>query len=461
MLQSTKSTVKQIKNENKKSRFSFSSLIFAMIALAVTVVLFFGLIVLQNYLSEDIVTQDVIVAKVDIPEHTIITEENAKEFLDVRKVNVLNIPKGVVSDPYDILNQRLRLELLTGEMLTMKDFENVSTYTKDIKNPIEVSIGIESIDSADGGKLRTGDRVNLTMMFTNYQLGITSGKNASAQQSGGFMRIDDSMTDEEYMSNRLTDEEWLAANGVSGYENYLKQDTVKTPDDFAALENPELQNKVADVVNRLTGTRVTTYNYDMWAQYVMEDLYITRVLNAEGQDIDPSDTTSTASIIFFVIDKDEEPDMNNALKNCSNMILSKILTVPDSAKNPIPGDEKEPESEQPEETTEPEPSESEAEEEPSEEPTSDVPSEELGKSIEDLVASGCIQVTLSTEADVSPAVYVDENGASYVSDASELFTVVNENGVKYKIVQIQEDNGGTTMAIADEETYASITTESE
>ena len=438
-----------------------------MIALAATVVLFFGLIVMQNYLSEDVVTQDVIVAKMDIPEHTIITEENADQYLEIRKVNILNIPKGVVSNPYDILNQRLRLELLTGEMLTLKDFENVSTYTKDIKNPLEVSIGIESIESADGGKLRTGDRVNLTMMFTNYQLGITTGKSSGStgsQQSGGLSKIDNNMTNEEYMSNRLTDEEWLAANGVTGYENYLKQETVKTPDDFAALENPELQNKVATVVNRLTGTRVTTYNYDMWAQYVMEDIYITRVLNAEGQDIDPADTTSTASIIFFVIDKDEEPDLNNALKNCSNMIISKIMTIPDSAKNPIPGEEKE--SEEPsEEPSESEPSseqesESGESEEISEEPETEV-SSEVEMELDDYIAAGCLVVTLYSEPDATPAVYVDEAGAIYTSDASELFTVVDENGNKYKIVQAGEIDGVPTVVIAGEDAYAALDKESE
>lgn len=439
-----------------------------MIALAVTVALFFGLIVLQNYLSEDVVTQDVIVAKVDIPEHTIITEENAEEFLTVKKVNVLNIPKGVVSNPYDILNQRVRLELMTGEMLTLKDFENLPSYTKDIKNPIEVSIGIESIDSADGGKLRTGDRVNLTMMFTNYQLGITTSKNSGssgALQSGGFTRIDDNMTNEEYMSNRLTDEEWLAANGVTGYENYLKQDAEKTPEDFSALKNPILQSEVATVVNRLTGTRVTTYNYDMWAQYVMEDLYITRVLNAEGVDIDPSDKDQSASIIFFVIEKEDEPDLNNALKNCTNMVLSKILTVPDSAKNPIPGkEESETKEDSESETVESSESVESAESTESEESTesSEVPSSEAAEmSMEDYVAAGCIVAKLQSDPDAVPAVYADDTGAVYTSDATELFTVVDENGNKYKIVMLGNVDEVPIVVIASEDVYASLNTEAE
>lgn len=398
-------TVKKLKKEKAKGKFSFSSLLFALLALLMTAALFFGMIVLQNYLSEDVVYQEIIVAKTDIPENVIITAENAEMYLAKQQINVLNITKGALTSPESIYGQKTKVRLLTGEMLTLKDFANVNIYTDNMIDPVEISIGINSVADSDGGKIRAGDLINLTMMFTNEQLGAENF-------SYGFQKADD---------------------------GYVVLDS-----------DLQSEDAVVDVlVNQNSGTSVIRYHYDTWAQYVMEGLYVSKAYNADGVEITADDTESSVAMLIFVIEKADEPNLNNALMNCQNMRISKTLHLPAATENRIEGDAEEPVVE--EETTEPV---EEITEEPVEEEVPEVkefiipgigpvdlsmqmPEEYSVKEREDYIFEGYTEVFMNSE---NYAVFVDAEEKEYMI-LSEGFTpweasFIDEDGTVYKSGQL-------------------------
>ena len=311
-----KTTVTKIKKE-REGKFKISTPIFALLALILTVALFFGLIVLQNFLAEEVVYMGVVTAKTDIPEGAVITMENAEQYLQITDVNSLTIPRGTVMKADEILGQRARVPLMAGEVLSVKDFANLNPYIDNLKEPVEISIAAGSASDTDGGKIRQGDLINITMMFTNEQLGAVS-------ESGS-----------------------LNAESMMDYANDAVSGNPFT--DFEKVEDSEGTGGAETYLNSKSGTTIKKYHFDTWAQYVMEGLYVSKVLNSDGQVIPPEDTDSTAAMFIFVIEKADEADFNNVLVNCSGMRISKNLNLSKSEQNAVDGEKQEESSRQEEE----------------------------------------------------------------------------------------------------------------
>lgn len=316
--------IRKIKKENQGKRpLSFSSLVFAALSLLLTGALFIGLLFLQNFLSKEIVYKQVVVAKADIPANTILTEENAADYLTLKQMNVLDITKGGMEDGQVLIGQKAKVDLLAGEILTLKDFEYLDGYTKDFTDPVEISIDISEVANADGGKIRGGDLVNITMMFTSEQLGITTPNTIAVSSSAKNNSSLFSSFDEIDTSTGLFSAEF----GTEDTEDGTEEAESEIPKELTEADNTT-NSDVSILTNTGTQTTITKYNYDSWAQYVMQDIYVNRVLNSDGISIDPSDTNSNAAIVIFTIEKSDEADINNALMNCQNLRISKVLNKP-------------------------------------------------------------------------------------------------------------------------------------
>ena len=288
------------KMKKPREKMNPSSLLFVGLSLLLTVGFYFGLIIVQNLLLEDVTYKQVVVAKNTIPENTIITEENAPEYFTLKQINILDATEGCLSEVSGLYGQKARVDLYTGEEITLKDFENISAYTEDFKDPVEVSIKISDIADADGGKLREGDLVNLTMMFTNEQLGLTtSGQTSSIQTT-------------------------TTESSTSLFESF-ESVTENTEESSVETSSVEEVNPAINVESDVTSATIATYRYDSWAQYVLEDLYVSKALDSSGVEIASTDTDSSASILIFVIEKENEADLNNALANCSALRISKVV----------------------------------------------------------------------------------------------------------------------------------------
>ena len=310
MAKKEKTGLRNIKKPSLKGKGS--SLAFALLALVLTILVFGGLLLLQNAFTEKIVYKQVVVAKVDIPEKEIITADNAATYFEVKQMNVLDTNNGAMESLDAVIGQKSKVSFYAGEIVTTKDFEDITTYTRDFKNPVEISIEVGSVANSDGGKIRAGDVVNLTMMFTKEQLGLTNSLSFTGETLGDIPSYN--VTPSDITNDIVLDDEEISADN--------EDLSVESNDDPVILTKEDVAS--ANTVD-------SSYLFDYYAKYIVEDLYVTKALDSAGMEIASSDKDSVASILVFVIEKDEEEAINNALSNCANIRVSRIIKEDKSA----------------------------------------------------------------------------------------------------------------------------------
>ena len=287
-----KPKITKIKKDKKpRQKITMTSLLWAAIALIVTVVLFVGLLFLQNYLSDEVIYKSVVVAKTDIPENTIITKDNAGKYLTMKNINILDTPAGALENADSLVNTKTRIGIYSNEIVTSNFVTDINKYTDNFVNPVEVSIPITSAENAVGGKIRPGDVINITMMYSSEQMGKTNA-------SGYVTENTTSVAYENYLASHTND------------ENILSEE------EFLAFYN-----------DSTTTVNASAHNYNSWADCVLQNVYVTRVLNASGEDIKSTDKDSVAATIIFSIEKDSEQAVNNAIDNCLRLRISKVLSA--------------------------------------------------------------------------------------------------------------------------------------
>lgn len=266
--------VKRAKSEKVSIKDRLGGLFFTVIALIVAGVVFAGFMFLESHFSETIIYKDVFVVKQEVPAGEIITEDNISTYFEKKQVNSANAVSGSIqpSEYKKLYGLKSKVVLRVGEEVSLTDFSNTNVYIDSIKNPVEMSIETSGIGFTNGGKIRAGDIVNITLMFSSEQLGID---NTSAPTIG-----------EE-------------TNGESNNGNQMNSLTPIGKDD--------------------------EYNFEFYARYMLENIYVEKVLTADGVEISSTDKSSAAGIIVLVVPKEIELKLNNILSNCQNMRISKVL----------------------------------------------------------------------------------------------------------------------------------------
>lgn len=296
--------VKKVKDRGAKvpMKERLGSLFFTVLALGIAVVVFAGFMLLQSVFSENIIYKEVLVVVQDIPEGEILTAENIGNYLGTRKVNELySVSTAVLPEQTEqLIGMKTRVPMYVGEEVVPTSFTNVNVYLDYIENPVEMSIATGGIAVTDGGKIRAGDIVNITMMFTKEQLGMGDSSTKSAGTSSG-----------QYTQT--------PSSAGGSMQDYLAgQDGVPSN---------ETSNNGKGELGNLTSVQDTTsnYNFGYYAKYMLENIYIKEVLAADGSVISPTDTTTAASIFIVVVPKRIELQLNNIISNCSSMRISKVL----------------------------------------------------------------------------------------------------------------------------------------
>lgn len=151
---------------NKKIGIIFLSLVGA-------VVIFLILIGLQNKIIFPHGEAIVYYAKKDIPKNTEITKDNINTYLEKKKINNDNLVEGSISSEKEVINRYLTNDILSGEQISSKRIEKISTRVQNIKNLREYSLKFSDISEVVGGTLREGDVIDL-ILTENYQGRVTT-----------------------------------------------------------------------------------------------------------------------------------------------------------------------------------------------------------------------------------------------------------------------------------------------
>lgn len=266
-----KTKVKRAKAEKISIKDRLGGLFFTVIALIVAAVVFSAFMFLQSYFAEKIIYKNIFVVKQEIPAGEIIKEDNISTYFESKQINSLNAVEGAIqpSEQKKLYGMKSKVVLRVGEEVSLTDFVDTNIYLDNIKNPVEMSIETSGIGFTNGGKIRAGDIVNITLMFSSTQLGL---------------------------------DKYPAPTIGEGTDDKTHMGTL-TP-----LEKDE-----------------SGYNFEFYARYMLENIYVEKVLTSDGVEISPTDESTAAGIIVLVIPKDIELKLNNILSNCQNMRISKVL----------------------------------------------------------------------------------------------------------------------------------------
>lgn len=153
----------------KKIKLAKGKITGLVIGLVMTLTLFFVLTFIQHRMLMDTEKTVAVLAKKLIPAGTVITDENASDFLkEVEISSVLATPETYQSvsslfGKYVMRNTEANEIMYSG--LLGDDAETLSKY----ENPIELSLNIEENASAVAGSIRKGDYVNVYAGMKNQE----------------------------------------------------------------------------------------------------------------------------------------------------------------------------------------------------------------------------------------------------------------------------------------------------
>lgn len=140
-----------------------------LLSLVMCLVVYGAMLLFAYSLLNDEKETQVLVAKTDIPTNTRITKSNAGEYLDIQYRKVSEIPSDYLQNA-DLFadNGYVNRSYVKNEVISARNVSTEESEYGDIKDPVKVTISFPTVDSAVGGELRSGDRINL---YTVYNTG--------------------------------------------------------------------------------------------------------------------------------------------------------------------------------------------------------------------------------------------------------------------------------------------------
>lgn len=160
---------KEKKTERKAKSFSARLILYCFI---VTAVLFGLLIFIEKSIINAEDTKKVFVSIAEVPEDVCITESNISEYFRVEERAQSVIPEGYISEISEIVGLISNRKIMKNEIITITSFSSLDERTKDIENPIEVSLNASNLAQVVGGVLRAGDYINIWSVKSSNVNGI-------------------------------------------------------------------------------------------------------------------------------------------------------------------------------------------------------------------------------------------------------------------------------------------------
>lgn len=148
--------------KSKRKNKSGKSLTRLILAFVFSILVFLGIISLESYALRDKSTVPVVIAVNDIPKRTIITSANVNEYFEIEQVNSSLSFTGCATD-IDALTGQALVDIAAGEIVSVSMLDNEYSPV-DIADPVEISIKASDLSQAVSGILRTGDKINISIV---------------------------------------------------------------------------------------------------------------------------------------------------------------------------------------------------------------------------------------------------------------------------------------------------------
>lgn len=138
--------------------------------LCLTIVVLGVIINISNKVNNPYGVQDVVVAKKEVKQGTIIDKNNVESYFRINSSTDKSVvPKDSLTNLKSLEGKIIESGLSENEIATNKDTIGVDSVLSQISNPREVSIELNSIGEGVGGLLRQGDIVDILIKDDNLK----------------------------------------------------------------------------------------------------------------------------------------------------------------------------------------------------------------------------------------------------------------------------------------------------
>ena len=151
---------KEKRSKKKKNQKKDHKLTVAMVAIITAFIVFIVLLVIQDRIINEGVTRSVVVATVNIPAGTKLTQENMPNYLAVEQWPEEQIPEGVFANGVSLVDKVLDRDVKAKELIT-EGCLFAEDFFDEVQDPVELSIAVGDLGKAVAGTLRAGDLVDI------------------------------------------------------------------------------------------------------------------------------------------------------------------------------------------------------------------------------------------------------------------------------------------------------------
>lgn len=141
-------------NKNKKMWVGIISLTLAILIFAI-------FLIVQKSMQEEPECRMILCAKIQIPENTHITEENAAQYLEQKEVPLQWLPKDCLSEWQEVYDTVWKTEISEGTVLTDAMFDDYQSLYESYEELTWISVPIKELYQGVAGSLRSGDYVDI------------------------------------------------------------------------------------------------------------------------------------------------------------------------------------------------------------------------------------------------------------------------------------------------------------
>lgn len=150
-------------NKNKKLWIGVVSLVLAFLVFSV-------LLMIQKSMNKEPIYEEVICVKNAVVENVIITEQNANQYFEERRVPIDWIPNGYISDKESLYGMVLKTDLSSGTILTENMVREYQEYYKEYENLTWIGVPIKELYKGVAGSIRSGDYIDIYILCKEEEM---------------------------------------------------------------------------------------------------------------------------------------------------------------------------------------------------------------------------------------------------------------------------------------------------